>query len=349
MGNNNHSTGKKHFKQLSERERYTIEALLKAKHAPKEIAFQLGRDRRTIEREIKRGNVIQRNTHWCDGLMYLADAGQRNAELNASNKGRGLKIGHDHKLAHYLEYRIGKCGLSPDAAIGEIRSKGMEFTVTLCAKTVYNMIDRGDFLLISNKDLPIKRMRKKRKYCKTRTVALQNIRGLSIEERPQAVNEREEEGHWEMDLVMGKGKACLLCMTERKYRKELLFKLPNKEQKQIKSVLDSLERKHGRRFKDIFKSITTDNGSEFLDSDAMEYSCLKKGEKRTKCYYAHPYSAWERGSNENANKLIRRFIPKRSDISKITKREVKRIEDWINNYPRRMFEYKSANEMAAIV
>jgi IS30 family transposase len=66
--------------------------------------------------------------------------------------------------------------------------------------------------------------------------------------------------------------------------------------------------------------------------------------KRTVAYYAHPYSSWERGSNENVNKMIRRFIPKGMNISKYSDREVKRIEDWINNYPRKILGYKSAKE-----
>ena len=88
-----------------------------------------------------------------------------------------------------------------------------------------------------------------------------------------------------------------------------------------------------------------DNGSEFLDSEGLERSCIKPGEKRTECYYAHPYSSWERGSNENANRLIRRFVPKGTDINKLTQKDVKRIEQWMNNYPRRIFGYKTANDI----
>jgi IS30 family transposase len=88
-----------------------------------------------------------------------------------------------------------------------------------------------------------------------------------------------------------------------------------------------------------------DDGSEFLDAESLERSCLKPGEKRTTCYYVHPYNAYERGSNENANKLTRRFVPKGMDIGKLKESDLKRIERWMNNYPRRMFGYKSANDM----
>lgn len=351
-----HTIKKREWKQLSERERYKIEALTRAGHTPREIAAQLGRDRRTIEREIIRGSVVQRRLNpyasrnpkvkdYLDETVYAADVGQQRAKENAANKGRGLKIGHDHALARHLEQRIGEEGYSPDAAIGEIKAKGLVFKVTLCTKTVYNMIDRGDFLNITNKDLAVKKGGRKRKYQSTRTVALNNLKGRSIEERPESINQRLELGHWEMDLVVGKGRACLLVMTERYSRRELLMKLPGKAQCHVKSALDKLEKKHKSRFKEIFKSITMDNGPEFLDSEGIENSCLRSEEKRTRCYYAHPYSAWERGSNENANKLIRRFIPKGTNIGKLTQRDIKRIENWMNNYPRRMFKYKTANEV----
>jgi IS30 family transposase len=356
MGQDNHITGRKGWKHLSEKERYKIEGLLSAGHTPREIAVMLGRHRRTIEREIKRGTYIRRRENpyasrnpavkdFFDEKVYAADVGQRKARENAANKGRGLKIGHDHKLAVHLEKRIGEDRFSPDAALGEIKAKGLIFKVTLCTKTVYNMIDRGDFLNLTNKDLPEKKNGRKRKYRNVRKVALNNLKGRSIEERPAVVNDREEIGHWEMDLVVGSGKACLLVMTERVSRKELIFKIPDKRQQRIKEVLDKLERKHRRKFTVRFKSFTMDNGSEFLDSKGLEASCIRLGENRTVCYYAHPYSAWERGSNENANKLIRRFIPKGTDIGKLTARDIRRIEQWMNNYPRRMFGYKTADDI----
>lgn len=356
MGQDNHTIERRKWKQLSEKERYEIEALLRAGHKAKEIAEQLGRDRRTVEREIKRGSIVHRreNPKWSrspevkeylDEMVYAADAGQQRAQRNAANKGRGLKVGRDHKLVRHLERRIGQEGYSPDAAIGEIKAKGLIFETSLCTKTVYNMIDRGDFLNLTHRDLPVKKDGKKREYRKTRTVALNNLKGRSIEERPEAVSNRREIGHWEMDLVVGKGRACLLVLTERKSRKEMLFKLPDKRQQNVIAALDRLERRHRGRFKERFRSITTDNGSEFLNSDGLEASSLNPGEKRTVCYYAHPYSAWERGSNENANKLIRRFVPKGTDIDKLSVADVKRIERWMNNYPRRMFEYKTANDV----
>lgn len=93
-----------------------------------------------------------------------------------------------------------------------------------------------------------------------------------------------------------------------------------------------------------FESITVDNGSEFALADQLEQSCIT-GDKRTKVYYCHPYSSWERGSNENVNGMIRRRHPKGTDFSKVTAEEIAATENWINSYPRKIFGYKSAGTM----
>ena len=153
-----------------------------------------------------------------------------------------------------------------------------------------------------------------------------------------------------MDCVVGKregGGTVLLVLSERSRREEIIIKMPAKTQESVISSLDMIERKYGKTFKEKFKTITVDNGCEFLDYKGIERSVKNKGNKRTDLYYAHPYSSWERGTNENINKLIRRFIPKGTDIGKISKVRIKYIENWINNYPRKIFGYKSSNDMIA--
>lgn len=356
MNPNQGTMERRRWKQLSEAERYKIEVLLLGNHTVTQIAQLLGRHKRTIQREIHRGSVIGRKQNpyasrnpdvpdYLDKLRYLADAGQRVKEEREANKGRGLKIGNDHKLARHLEKRIGEDGFSPEAAIGEIKAKHLDFKVTICAKTVYNMAARGDFLTLTYKSFPCGGRGRKKGHKRLRRIALNNLRGRSIEERPEGINRREQPGHWEMDLVVGKGKACLLALTERVSRREILEKLPDKRQASVIRCLDKLERLYGKKFRQHFKSITMDNGSEFLDSHGLEASCLRPGEKRTCCYYAHPFSAWERGSNENANRLIRRFIPKGTDISVLSRDSIKRIEHWMNNYPRRIHGYRTAHDV----
>lgn len=199
----NNITKQRSFKHLSERERYQIEILLKDKKKPKEIATIMGRNRRTIEREILRGSVSLLNSDFTYSERYCADVGQRKYEEASSNKGAGLKIGHDHKLAKHIEKKIIKEKYSPDAVIGEIQAKNLQFETFICTKTLYNYIDKGIFANISNKDLPVKCDKKKRGYQQVR-IAHKNLKGTSIEERPEHIENREEYGHWEMDCVVGK-------------------------------------------------------------------------------------------------------------------------------------------------
>jgi len=149
--------------------------------------------------------------------------------------------------------------------------------------------------------------------------------------------------------IMGKKgqAACFLVMTERVSRKELISKVPSKTQSNVIGIINTLEIQRQGNFPNILKSFTMDNGSEFLDSKSLENSQLFQGTKRTTCYYAHPCSAWERGSNENANKLIRRFIPKGTNIHNYTDEDINRIQHWMNNYPRKILGYKTSNQVAA--
>ena len=171
--------------------------------------------------------------------------------------------------------------------------------------------------------------------------------GKSIEQRPKEVDTRETFGHWEMDSV----ESCqgvsntLLVLTERKTRNENIIVVPDRRAETTVRAINALERKLGaEKFGIIYKSITVDNGSEFALADQLEQSCIT-GDKRTKVYYCHPYSSWERGSNENVNGMIRRRHPKGTDFSKVTAEEIAATENWINSYPRKIFGYKSAGTM----
>ena len=172
--------------------------------------------------------------------------------------------------------------------------------------------------------------------------------GESIEQRPEEINSRETFGHWEMDTVKGKRgvtKSCMLVLTERKTRNEIIVKLQDQKAESVVDALDRIERKWGDMFKNIFRSITVDNGVEFSDCDGLEKSAIHPGEKRTFLFYCHPYSSWERGSNENTNRLIRRHIPKGEDFDEKQDRDIEYIETWINNYPRGIFEFQTAAKL----
>ncbi len=348
MSQENYTTINRKNKHLNYRERYTIEILLKEKITVIEISKRLGRHKRTIEREIAKGTVWLLNSDLSYRQEYCADTGQMVYDRNGRNKGPGLKIGKDHKLAKYIEQKIIKEKYSPDAVIGEIKAKDIEFEASICTKTLYNYIDQGVFANITNKDLPVKKHKKKDSYRKIK-IAHKNLKGTSIEERPAEVEEREQYGHWEMDCVVGNqggSGAALLVLSERQNREEIIYKMDSKTQESVKRVLDALEKKYGRHFGEKFKTITVDNGSEFLDFKGLEQSINNPMEQRIKIYYAHPYSSWERGTNENSNKLIRRFVPKGTDIAKISKKTIKAIEKWMNNYPRRILGYRTPKELA---
>lgn len=266
--------------------------------------------------------------------------------VNAESiKGRSLKIGNDRKLAEYIENKIVDNRFSPEAALAEVARSGIEFKTTISVRTLYRYIDNGIFLKLTNKDLPIKS--KKKKHNKKIQVQKRAAAGESIENRPKEIEKREIFGHWEMDTVKGKRgvtKSCMLVLTERKTRDEIVIKLKDQGAASVVDALDRLERKWGDMFYKVFRSITVDNGVEFSDYEGMERSALKE-EKRTFVFYCHPYSSWERGTNENNNRLIRRHIPKGVDFEDTTDEEIKYIETWINNYPRGIFDFKTSAEL----
>ncbi|NCB92875.1 MAG: IS30 family transposase [Clostridia bacterium] len=334
------------FKQLSKADRIKIEALKKAGHTPKEIADQLHVHRSTIYRELKRGTFTALNSDLTTEERYSPDIAQDKYEENLKSKGGALKIGNDVKLANYIEDKIINEDYSPAAVLGELKAQGKEseFSVTICVTTLYSYIDKGIFLRLTNKNLPVKK-NKKRKYKKVQQARA--AAGTSIEKRPEDIDTRQEFGHWEMDTVVGKrgkSKNSLLVLTERKTRDEIIFKLPEHTADAVVEAVDRLERKWGEMFKRVFKTITVDNGSEFAYCEELERSILAEG-SRTKLYYCHPYSSYERGSNENTNKLIRRKIPKGTNFDNRTEEEVAEVENWINKYPRRIHAYHSAEEL----
>lgn len=347
MSHLNNNTKNRKCKHLNYEERIKIETLSKIGLKSEKISREIGCSGRTVRRELSKGKTKLLNTDLTTREEYSADIGQQKHDYACTGKGPTLKISNDYELVNEIERLIIEEKMSPYAAAECIKNSG-KFKTTISYKTIYNYIDAGVFPNLTNKHLPVKKEAKKRKHNKVRT-ATNNRRGTSIAERPQEIEKREEYGHWEMDTVVGKKgtKEVLLVLSERKYREEMILKLKGKTEECVVKAIDKLERKLGKAFSDIFKTITCDNGSENLDFEGIETSVIHSG-KRTKVYYAHPYSAWERGTNENENKLIRRFIPKGTDISKYTHKEVKRIENWINNYPRRLFNGKSSNMMKEI-
>ena len=254
-----------------------------------------------------------------------------------------------HVIRHYIETTILDKDCSPAAVLGFAMIEGKKFKTSLSVPTIYKYIAKGLFLNLTQEELP-RHGKKKHKYKKVKKnkSASRAPAGESIEQRPEEIDEREEFGHWEGDTVYsGKGKRkttrALLTLTERKTRKEIIIAIPNRKAETVVKALDALERKLGaRRFRAIFKSITFDNGTEFAAAEELERSCINKHLPRTKVYFCHPYSSWERGTNENTNGMIRRRFPKGTNFAAVTNAQITQAENWINNYPRKILGYKSS-------
>ena len=335
-------------KQTTEAQRKELTAWVKIGVAAAEqlyVAKELGVHHTTIYRELKRCTYEHLNSDYTTETRYNPEGAQARYEANLRAKGPELKIGNDYELADYLIAKIRDEKYSPEAAIGEAEVKGWPFKTHICASTAYNYI-RGE---IFGDELTVSMLPQHGKRHQPERPAGSMPRkpaGRSIEERPEHINNRSTFGHWEMDSV----ESCqgvsntYIVMTERKTRWELIIPSPDKTAASVVAAIDGLEAKYGDLFPKVFRSITCDNGCEFADAAGIERSASGKG-ARTEVYYCHPYRPSERGSNENQNGLIRRHLPKGTDLSTISYEETKRIEDWLNNYPRKMFGYLCSEQL----
>ena len=346
MNQDNYNTNKRNFKQLTYKDRVKIETLYNDQHLNyTQIGDILGKHRTTISRDIKLG-LIELETSYLPVWKYCAEVAQRKNEENETAKGTNLKIGNNIKLANFIEKEIKEEKSSPEVI--EYKIKQSKFTTTLCYKTIYNYIDK-EILDIKRKDLTYGKYEKDEKNKKEESDYLKpNKEGKTIHDRPKEIETREIIGHWEMDLVEGlKGQKepYLLVLSERKTRKEIIELIPDKSAKSVGKALDRIERQLGvRKFRETFKTITTDNGAEFRNWETIERSYTGSKKKRTNQYFADAYSSWQRGTNENINKMIRRFLPKKTSFKGLKQEDIKRIEKWINNYPRKIFKFKTSEE-----
>ena len=315
MCHTNNITKERKGKHLEYSERLSIERQWnRDKRTKVEIAKLLDRTEKTIRNEIKRGLVKNLTTELIEIWVYSADVAQQKYEYYLKAKGPKLKIDNDYELKEYVEKSIKEDKKSPEVIAKNI--KKMNFKATMCARTIRNNIYAGDIYDIKPTDMIYKKKYKEKN--KDKTVCEKVPPEKSIDYRPE----------------------------EAKTREEIIVKIPGKKAEYVAQALDLIEKKYKKIFYTKFKTITFDNGGEFRNWKSLEksYDCRRKT-PRTQVYYAHPYRSGERGSNENANRLIRRFIPKGIDITPISEEYIQKIEDWINNYPRAMFNYKSTNEI----
>ena len=327
----NVTTKSKKFHHLNEFQRGQIEVMLKMKISKAEIARQVGISRSTLYLELKRGTVTQMNSDLTHCKKYFSDVGQRVYKNHRKNSRKPFKISQVENFMNFAEEKILQGKWSPDSVCGYAKRHNL-FDKLVCTKTLYNYIELR-LTKIKNIDL---KQKLRRKTKRTHSHEYLKKLGDSIDLRPPCANERIEFGHWEIDLMLGSrsDEEVLLTLDERMTRFRHIIRLPGKKAEYVVAALQNLKLYYGDNFCKIFKSITADNGSEFADLSKIP----------SKIFFAHPYSSWERGTNERQNGLVRFFIPKGTAISKVSNLTIQRTEDWINTIPRKIFSYRSSKE-----
>jgi len=350
MPNTNSSTkNKKSYNHLTRTERDHIERWLGEGKTQAKIAELLDRDPSSISREIKRGTTKQVKLisgYYEEIEEYYAQTGQAVYDKNRQkSKSKGLEA-FSQKYWKALK-EANEAGLFT----GKNREHNIKtFTVVYqrenpsekvpSFKTVYNYIHRGDFF-IKPIDLPVMVRLKPRKNKKSRPKGINKRKlGRSISERPESVHKRESIGHWEADLVQGKkGKdePVVLTLVDRLSRYGISRKLMNAKSDTVQEALLDIT----KEVPEAFDSITFDNGSEFSQAALLE----NESALDLKVYFCHAYSAWERGTNENFNKLLRDFLPKGKSMHPFTDEEVIKAAQQINQRVREVNDYQSAESL----
>ena len=345
----NNTTNSHKGTHLSYKERMTIEVLIQEKYSVRKMSIRLKRTRKTIKNEIDRGTITQLKRQKQNGKIYdyytevySADAGQTIYDENRLNSGRRPKWLDSDKFTEWADDMMLNEKWSPDTVVGYAKENELfDPSIIPCTTTLYTWIDRG-IMLTTNMDLLEKLSRKPNKR-KPNPSENKRVLGPSIETRPVEIAKRNCFGHWEIDTVIGskaKTDSVLLTLVERKTRFELIIKLDGKDSASVDHAIQELRNRAGDNFEFLFKTITSDNGSEFSGLHESLKDVLN-------VYFAHPYASWERGTSENQHKLIRRFIPKGRPINKIGETQIKRIQQWMNDYPRKILGYDTPHNLFA--
>ncbi len=300
------------YKYITIESRNKIEVLHNEGYSARKIANILGYHHSTISRELKR-----------TGYKYEASKANDDYIKCSKNKGRKSKLTQD--LKEYLEEKLNDTW-SPEQIVGRSLKDKLSF------KTIYNWIYKG----ILNVYLQVLRRKGKTLKCKE-TRGRFNI-GTSISKRPKIVKKRSQFGHWELDTVVssrGKSKGCLATFAEMKTRLYVAIKIPDRSKDSMLEAIYQLTKSFPTG---AFKTFTSDRGKEF--------ACYKEVENNFNIdfYFADPYSAWQRGTNENSNGLLREFFPKQTDLAKITDNDLIKAIYKINSRPRKCLEFDTPFE-----
>ncbi len=316
------------YKRLSDLEREEISRMLSQKYSFRNIAKVLNRNVSTISREIKAGS--------CNKHTYRSVKAQNRAKRNASKRKFGKhKLNDNQKLWSYIQKKLKKKKWSPRQIAEELKiDYPRDMTMQISPEAIYTYIyvlPRGSL----KKELTAcLRRNHKRRYKQSRGVKterkLEDM--LSIEERPKEVEDRIIPGHWEGDLIIGKNnRSALGTLVERTTRTTILIQVKNKEAETVAKAFAKEVKKLPKQMK---LSMTYDQGRE------MAKHKLFTDITGVKVYFAHPRSPWERGTNENTNGLIRQFFPKGTDFNKVSRYEVKKVQDLLNGRPRQTLNFR---------
>ena len=307
-------------KQIDYRERQQIDFLLKHHVSIREIARQLKRSASSISSEIKRNG----SNHG-----YFAISAQVSSEKRIS-KSRKVNAKKDNVIWDYVIDKL-RCGWSPQQIAGRLKRE--QGKTVICHETIYQYIYNypekklAQYLVKNHK----KRRKRDSKYNYRRGIANR----VSIHDRPEEINDKSQFGHWEIDSVEGKkGTGAVSTALERKTRYYLAQKVPTMDSEDgilaQKKILTSFP-------KEARLSATFDNGKE-------NYNHEKLRRIGTKTYFCDPYSSWQKGSNENHNGILRRYIPKKTDFTTFSQQELDEIIEEINNRPRKCLDYETSSE-----
>jgi IS30 family transposase len=305
------------YHQITHGERYRISALRQEGLCPAAIARRLGRHRSTISREYARNG-----SRWDN--RYRPSRAQEQANGRRSRSRRNQRFDEMDWL--FVDSLLRE-QWSPEQAAGYLRKRG---TVSISHETIYCHVwkdrENGGDLCKHLRCAPKKRRKRYARYDSRGRLAGKR----HISERPSWIERRSQVGHWEIDTVMGSGDGhCVLTLLERATGYVLIGKLTSRTMEETARRTIQLIRKHPEKF----KTITADNGTEF--------HAYKKIEKATgvKIYFATPYHSWERGSNENANGLIRQYLPKRKSMAHVTQHDCNQIAEKLNTRPRKRYDF----------
>jgi len=324
-------------KHLTSEDRGAIQAMKKLGYSNRKIAAYLRCSPTTVSNELKRGTPPRKGER---GRIpgYSAKRGNAADQAHRKNSHKPHRIQKCRRFVQWVMEQMRQKKWSVDACVGYARKhKLFPADEMVCTKTLYNELWAGN-LKLSVMELP--EALKRKKHCKRVRKHKKNY-GTSIDERPEAVNSRTEEGHWEGDTVEGRrsGKeAVILTLLEKKTQHYIAIRISGKTSEAVNAAMEGLREEYGARFSSVFQTITVDNGSEFADFAKIE-------SWGTRVYYAHPYTSWERPQNERHNGMLRSYVPKGVSIEKFSDEDILWAADALNSLPRKNLGYCTPEEL----